>query len=79
MAIFLKTKSNLDNSKHFPLIAVVKEELHVPKATLELTYCGCKQLQNAKRTDVAVIILGLNASLCVVFLNVLNGPNNNNN
>ena len=36
-------KSNLDISGHFPLIAVVTEELPVPEATLELTYCGCKQ------------------------------------
>ena len=40
-------KSNLDNSGHLPLIAVVTEELPVPEATLELTYCGCKQLQSA--------------------------------
>ena len=52
----------------------VTEELYVPEATLELTYCGCKQLQGAKRTDVAVIILGLNAPLCVVVLNVLMAP-----
>ena len=32
-------KSNLDISGHFPLIAVVTEELPVPEATLELTYC----------------------------------------
>ena len=37
-------KSNLDISGHFPLIAVVTEELPVPEATLELTYCGCKQI-----------------------------------
>ena len=40
-------KSNLDNSGHLPLIAVVTEELPAPEATLELTYCGCKQLQIA--------------------------------
>ena len=33
----------VDISGHFPLIAVVTEELPVPGATLELTYCGCKQ------------------------------------
>ena len=40
-------KSNLDNSGHLQLIAVVTEELPVPEANLELTYCGCKQLQSA--------------------------------
>ena len=30
--------------------------------------------QSAQRTDVAVIILGLNAPLCVVVLNVVMAP-----
>ena len=62
-------ESNLDISGHFPLIAVVTEELPVPEATLELTYCGLDaNRQSAQQTDVAVIIL---IPLCVVVLNVL--------
>ena len=71
------SESNLDNGGHLPLKAVVTEEPPVPEATLELTYCGCKQTK-CSTNRCRCHNIGFKCTALCGCLECCNGPNNNN-